>query len=457
MTRHDHAFDRGDHVELAGALLDRLAPPMELVYAEGSAWRYAQKAGLWTTLDAAESSRIVQGFAGTVVGSGKEARKLRVRAGDVTGTIKLAQDRIAAPRFFEEAPAGLVFDNGFVVVNSDGARIEAHSRDHRARAGYPFAYVPRAFPKRFLTFLAALFRDDDDRIEKETFIQEFFGACILGIAPRYQRCLMAKGDGDNGKSKFADIMLAAMPPGTTSAIPPQQWGQEYRRAMLAGKRLNAVGELPEREILASESFKAIVVGDPIDARVIREAPFTFRPIAGHYFAANRLPGVVDQTEGFWRRFVVVPFNRSFKNDPGRDPQIAESIIACELAEIVSWLIDGAVRLLREKAYTLPPSHGAALANWRRNANVVALFVDAECRELRAGEEVRTDGVPAAELYAAYRAWAELNGHRNLLASNTFGERMSDLGRPSQHTRDGNRYPIAIMTVGERSVKSGERP
>jgi len=149
-----------------------------------------------------------------------------------------------------------------------------------------------------------------------------------------------------------------MPAGTTSAIAPQDWAQEYRRAMLVGKHLNAVGELPEREIIASEAFKAIVTGDPIVGRIIRESPMTFRPKAGHYFAANRLPGTSDQTEGFWRRFVVLTFNRNLKDDPTRDPEIVSKLLT-ELPEIVSWLLEGAARLIRAKAYTIPSSHHAA--------------------------------------------------------------------------------------------------
>lgn len=162
----------------------------------------------------------------------------------------------------------------------------------------------------------------------------FFGACILGIAPRYQRACLATGEGENGKSTLADIVIACMPAGTTSAIAPQDWGQEYRRAMLVGKHLNAVGELPEREIIASESFKAIVTGDPIVGRVIRESPIIFRPRAGHYFAANRLPGTSDQSEGFWRRLIVLTFNGSFEGDPTRDPEMGAKVMA-ERPTIVS--------------------------------------------------------------------------------------------------------------------------
>jgi putative DNA primase/helicase len=434
-------FFRADHVELAEALVSELGGEREVVYDEGHTWRYAERDGVWNRSDPSQESRLVQGFAGAQVGK----NRLKLKAGDVSGAIRLAHDQVARPDFFAGA-GGVAFADTFVRATDTGLEVKPHARDNRARARYPFKHEKSALPRRFLAFLHDLWRDDDDRADKECLLQEFGGACILGIAPRYQRSLIGTGGGQNGKSSLADVLIACMPPGTTTAIAPQDWGQEYRRAMLVGKHLNSVGELPEREIIASESFKAIVSGDPIVGRSIRESPVMFRPIAGHYFAANKLPGTSDQTEGFWRRFVVLTFNRSFKDDAARDPHIAEKVLE-ELPAIVSWMLDGAARLITAKDYTLPSSHAAALAEWRKNADQIALFVEAETRPLRLDEPIQW-GAAAADLYARYRTWSESNGHR-AMASNKFAGRMHDLGLAVSHTRAGNRYPVALLTAADR--------
>lgn len=434
-------FQIGDHVEIGTRLIADIGGSDILVHDELHPWRYTESVGLWSKIDRAEESRIVQGYSG--IEAGPKSKPLAVKASDVSGAIKLAHDQIARPGFFDGAPSGIAFTNGFLRVAPGGAVLEPLSREHRARAGYTFAYEPKSLPLKFLQFIHAVFRDDADQGEKVSFLQEFFGACIVGIAPVYQRCVYATGEGDNGKSRVSDIMLACMPKGTTSAIPPQDWQQEYRRAMLVGVRLNAVGELPERDIVASEAFKAIIAGDPIIGRIIRESPVMFRPIAGHYFAANNLPGSPDQTEGFWRRPVVVTFNRSFKTDPTRDPDIANKILAEETPKIISWLIDGAVRLMASGAYTIPESHHLALAAWRKNADQVALFVDDETRPDASGS------VTAAELYASYLRWAERNRHR-ALASNSFGRRMKLLGHEPVKTMRGWHYLLKFPTAADRA-------
>lgn len=432
------SFCIGDHVELGRALIEDLGGRAALVHDELHTWRHSPATGLWEKIERAEESRIVQGYSGAPLG---EKKAIKVDASDVSGAIKLASDQIAKPGFFQAVPSGIAFSNGFVSVDATGAKVVPLEREHRARAGYPFAFEPDAAPLGFLAFLGGIFRDDADKAEKVAFVQEFFGACLLGIAPTYQRCVYAIGGGDNGKSRVADIVLACFPEGTRSAIPPQDFGDEYSRAMLVGVRLNAVGELPERDIMASEAFKAIVAGDPIKARMIYEAPVMFRPTAGHYFAANKLPGSTDHTDGFWRRPVVLTFNRSFKTDPTRDPEIHTRILATERPAIVSWLIAGAARLVKSTRYTIPPSHEAALAKWRKEADQVALFVAAETR-------ADGRGTGAADLYSAYVAWAQRNGHR-AVASNTFGQRMQLLELASRRTKHGARYPVSILTPGER--------
>lgn len=433
-------FRVGDHVELAHALRATLGDSADLVADEMAAWRF--DGALWREIDRSMQSRVVQSFSGCPVGK----KDLKIKATDVAGAIKLFRDQIARPGFFADAPPAIAFSDCVVRVGDSGLEVVPHGRDNRVRAGFPFPYQRRACPRRFLAFLGELWRDDEDRSEKEDFVQEFFGACELGIAPRYQKAGVAPGLGSNGKTTLAVTLSDCMPAGTTSAIAPQDLGQEYRRAMLAGKHLNIVSELPERDIIASEAFKAIVTGDPIIGRVIRESPIMFRPKAGHFFAANKLPGTTDQSEGFWRRFVVLTFNRSFENDPGRDPNLVPKLLE-EKAAIVSWLLDGAERLIRQKSYTIPASHHAAMAAWRRNADQVALFVESELRPTREREH----GTAGAALYSAYREWCERNGHRYTLASNRFAERMQALDLGARKTKAGMVYPVMTLTAAERAA------
>lgn len=435
-TDDERSFARGDHVELAGELvrdLERLGP---VVFAEGSIHRYAAASGRWQSIDKAEQSRIVQGYAGAIV----DGDPLEVSSSDVSGTIKLAADRVAEPLFFDGAPDGISFRNGFLAVDLDRVELRPHAPENRARAGYDFDFEPDRHAPMWLRFLEDAFIGDDDAAEKVRYLQQFFGACLFGIATRYQRATFFYGKGNNAKSKLTEIIAASMPKGSTVACAPQLWGGEYNRAMLAGKLLNVVAELPTEDIVTADNFKQIISGEPMQARRIYEAPFDLRPKAGHVFAANALPRTNDSSDGFWRRIVLVTFNRTFA--PGvADKVIDKRIVAAELPAIVSWMVAGAVDVMKAGALCEPPSSPNFVQQWRHEANPVSLFLEAATRPLPNHLPLSV-GVSGESLYRTYRQWCETNGHRPL-ANNNFSVKVAELGFPAKKTRQGMRYPLSL--------------
>lgn len=428
---------RGDHAEIADLLLRELRLTHPTVYAENKFWRYVGP--VWSPILETELSTRVQSFAGRPVAPKNE--ELKLRAPDVSGSIKLASHRIADAAFFDGAQPGIAFADRFVAVDRSGLTHAPHSSEQRARAAYPFPFVDGAKPARFLAFMADVFRGNPDTDEKIRFIQEFGGSCIVGVAARFALALVLFGESAaNGKSTLIRMMQAAMPDGSSTAIAPQLWGSEYRRARLAGVRLNAVSELPDADLADSEIFKAVVSGDEIDARPIREAPFSFRPIAGHVFAANRLPAVGDLTWGFWRRIAVLSFDRRFELAE-QNATLSDEVIETERAAIVAWFLTGAARLLARGRPLVPPSSAALVESWRASADSVSCFVTEIC-------EPDEHGTQSSALFACYREWANESGFRAVNTKN-FAQRLGALGHPRTRHASGVRYPLSVR-MGARS-------
>lgn len=443
-------FERGDHVELAARLLDELAEDSDArpLADLGTLHTYDDAAGTWTAVERARASRAVQRFSGALCG-GEKPRPLCIRAQDVNGAIRLATDQAEREGFFDAPAAGLAFGDCFVRLEGDRLTTEPHSPGHAARFAYPFKFQETAECPRWLACLAEAFRGDVEVAEKIACLQEFAGASLFGIATRFQRAIVLFGTGDNAKSTVASVIAAAMPRGSACAVPPQSWGSEYRLALMSGKLLNVVSELPEADILDGETFKSMITGDLMTARPIREAPFTFTARAGHLFAANRLPGSNDQSHGFWRRMIVITFQRVF-TEAEKTPGLAESILAEELPGIVAWVIAGARRLLAQGRYTIPVSSSATVTAWKRGADPVAQFVEEKTRPPKDYRERET----ARSLFDAYVAWAEANRFK-VMSSHTFGMRLRAIGYGSEHTRTGEVYPVTLLRIGE--VAADEDP
>lgn len=437
------AFLRGDHVEIAERLVRHLKAQAPVVYADGAPHQYQPGRGVFAAVDEARLSVIVQGYAGTEI-KGEKKSKLRLKAHDVRGAVRLAYDRITDQAFFAGARPGVAFRDSFVEVSAERITQREHSPDNRARFAFDFDFAPAASPTKLLGFFAEVFRGADDVSDRVRLLQEYLGVALLGKATSYQRAIVLVGDGANGKGVFSATAEGCFPPGSTCSIAPQDVGQEYRRAALAGKLLNVVSELPENDVVDSESWKAVVAGDTMTAREIRQAPFTFRPVAGHIYSANRLPGTADQTHGFWRRLIVVSFDRIFAEHE-QNPRLADQILEAERPAIVAWLLAGAQRALASGTLTVPASSAAAKDRWRALADQVRAFAEDWTAPLPL-DAPTYDWTQAETLYRSYRAWTAENGHRPV-ASRTFAERMRLLGFASKRTSHGAVYPVKLSRAG----------
>lgn len=444
-------FLRGDHLEIAQALIEHVqaaAPGSELVYDEGAMYRYDSAAGLWCELDKSTLARGVHTFAGSwVANAKKEDKALKINSGTVDGAIDQAQHIARRVDFFAQAPVGLAFADGFMRVGADGLSWEEHAPTHRARVGYPcpWATCSGAPCPRWIEFLEQVWpasdSSEEDQQAKIGLFQQFLGACLVGVATRYQICLVLVGEGSNGKSTAIKVAEALFPARSLAHVAPQDLGDEYRLALLAGKLLNTVGELPTSEIMTSDRFKAIVDGTEVTARHIRQEPITFHPRAGHLYAANKLPPVADMSHGFWSRFVVLRFSQVFERGTnGRE--LWRELVDAEGPAIIGWMLDGAAAVLAQRGYVMPPSSRVEIEAWRRRADTVAFFLD-ECCDLPGdGADPADFWEQANRLFAAYAQFAE-EGKMKPVSVQTFKDRMGQLGHPRKRTATGGTYPVTL--------------
>lgn len=444
-------LDRGSEIEIAGRFLSKLrAGGGEVIATNAALHQYNEANGAWEELPSEPLLGLIQHYDGAPVKytppNGKETtRPLKMNTRMVDGIYRAAQRDYDTCRtgFFGEAKPGVLVKNGFAVVDGGGVRLETFCPDHRARFPLPFVYSDDVDARPWVDFMRRLFVADTDCEQKISTLQEFVGACLIGVAPQYARCAVLTGGGANGKSTFLELVSALFPPSAVTSIAPHHWAREYYVARLAGSALNACNEIPEHDILAGETFKAVITGEPVMARDPYERPYKLTPRAGHLFACNSLPGTTDQTHGFWRRFLVIEFTRDFSK--GGDMQTKEEVITemtAHLPGALAWALHGAARLMRNGKYTLPASHERALRCWQVDSNSVAAWMD----DSRLEKAVNGDPwMQARAAYGQYAQWCRDGGMHPVSRIN-FTRRLAQIGIFRADRRDGRYY--AIKTVEE---------
>jgi putative DNA primase/helicase len=430
----EHLVASGHYV-LAAALRELLesdgASPV--VACEDALWRYIPAEGVWHRLTPDEERQAMHCLDGTRFGP--DRRRLTVSRAMVDGTLTelRALHGVANPDHFSRPEIGIQFTDGFFSVSHG---LVENSPDHRARYAYPWEYATAAPATRFMDALAQWFDGDEDAPEKATTLQEFAGCCLLGIATRYQKCLMLKdsGHGASGKSTFAKIVSAAMPPGSVVSVDLQDFN-EQNRALLAGKLLNMASDLPSTDVLATAPVKKAISGELTHAKAVYTRPFSYTPTAGLLFDTNGLPGTRDLTESFWRRFIVVHFGQRFEGT-ARVVGLDQLIIDEELPGVVAWMLEGALRAIEGGDISSPPSHVAEMSAWKREANIVASWVHEKCTI------VDGRGQRHGELFEAFNRWRRTQEYR-ALGARRFRERLMQIVGPPTILDGNNHYAIRI--------------
>ena len=474
-------FERGDADELARTLLDDMrrsaASPIGVIYDRGAYWTYMPH-GLWTPAKT-DPHNIVSGYAGREVQDdrGKGTKALRLANGAIEGAVKNASRLAAQPDFFANAVPGIMFRNGILVVRKtgevrDGREIEdivlekptpAHRAIHCIDCEYdreaPCPKWNAALRKMFSPSVAREHLPTDPaeldafhqarEADTEACIQllhAFLGISLMGKATTYAKCLVLLGDGGNGKSTVIDVLSALAPQSAIAALPPHQWMNHFHLASLLHKRLNLVNELPGKDLMEADTFKAVVAGNVTTVAFKNRDAFNMRAVAGHVFAANLLPGTTDQSAGFWRRFMVLCFDRKFQ---GAEiiHNLAEQIIAEELDGVAARCIEAARIVLAEGGFALPASSERMIADWKERSDQVRQFVTERCEKL---DEARASkGLRLSALYPAYSSWAAKSGYGRLNIGK-FGERLGLLELRHKTTL-GNVYKLALLLEEDPSA------
>jgi putative DNA primase/helicase len=258
-------------------------------------------------------------------------------------------------------------------------------------------------------------------------LQEFAGYCLIRTA-KYQKCLLLIGPGSDGKSIFLNVLKEMIGTENCAAVSFADLEDQFQRSSLYDKLLNISTEVGAKA-MESPFFKAIVSGDPINAAFKHKDVFTFSPHCKLAFASNRLPRVLDNSDGFFRRILPVRFKRQFLED--NDPDLFNDLTR-ELSEIFSWSIVGLHRLLTRNRFTDCDETRELMMEYRRINNPVLCYVEDRCL---LGEE---NEITKEQLYSDYKSYCAANGYSALNNVNFFRELYVAIGNIRQYRpRGGN--------------------
>lgn len=317
-----------------------------------------------------------------------------------------------------------------------GIHLEEHSPHQRSRASYDYDWDPDAKCPEFKCFLSDIFSPINilrgygteevrnamvEERQRTQYILEFFGLCLLGLGVSHiAHALILLGDGANGKSTLLELIETLFPAGLVSGVAPHEWTDKQSVALLRGKRINIVGELPNKDLQETQVYKAVVTGDAkITAKNVYEKPFEFKATAGHIIAANVLGAAGDGSNGWARRNAIITMTRVF-SEAEQDKSLPSKLRA-EAQGIVALLLRSALDAVqRGRICQRPASSDEAVREWMADSDPVRSWILGTLK--LSGDfdhcSTLTPSEHEARLFTQYSTWASADNRRGM-SSPTF--------------------------------------
>ena len=337
----------------------------------------------------------------------------------------------------------VVFEN--CVLDTDTMETFPHSRDFVQITKLNYDYDPEAKTFMWYQFL-------NDVLPDEQILQMFLGAVFVDRSlAKIESMLILKGSGSNGKSVVFETVMGVLGRDNVSnfGLGALISGNDRKMniATMNGKRLNYCSEIQMKEFGSnSDSLKAIISGEPIEARRIYGGNFTARNIPLLMANANQLPYLKDVSHGMARRLCVLSFDVEITRDR-QNKSLAKDLVS-EYPAIFNWMMEGRRQFVANN-YKLPVNHDLedAIEEYQSEYDSALKFMQDMGFKRQISEDV-TDIVPRwmslSSLYSRYLRWCTANHVDQVHTKIQFSRTLNTAGW-RKHT---NQYGVEFGVYGK---------
>ena len=276
--------------------------------------------------------------------------------------------------------------------------LKPHTPEYLSMIQIPTEWDPNAYCPIWDKFISDIVEEDDAKL-----LQEFVGYTLWRDC-RFQKALMLVGSGSNGKSTFLQVIIRMLGRHNCSFRSLHELtSNRFATADLFMKLANIYDDLSSETLQNTGIFKIIVAGNEIQAEKKFKNAFTFYPFAKLIFSANKVPSTYDDTQAFYRRWIIVNFPRQFTGDDA-DPHLLDKLTTPEcIRYVLRWAVEGLKRLLDQGGFSQNASFEELEEQYLRASSPVYAFVQ-DMLEEGTGE----DRIPKDELYAAFIQYCKTN-------------------------------------------------
>ena len=185
------------------------------------------------------------------------------------------------------------FYNGTLHIDTKLKKFEfaPHRSDDYITVQLPYFYDSNAQCPNWLKFLDEV---TSHRKDAQAVLQEYIGY-ILYPDCTYQKALLLKGSGSNGKSVFTSVIKSLFgdfgeeDTGYVSYAEPAEFGKDFRLMNLKDSWLNISSDTENNMVGGEGVIKKLIAGEVVEDSYKHKSPFLFKPRVKLIMCANTFP------------------------------------------------------------------------------------------------------------------------------------------------------------------------
>jgi len=348
---------------------------------------------------------------------------------------------------FKNNPTLINFKNG--VYNMETKTLMPHSPDMYLSYQIPHNYNPDATCPNIDKFLAQVIRPDDLKI-----IFEIFGYCFYTDLP-IQKSIMLVGSGANGKGITISLLKTTLGMENICSVSLSELAtNRFAKANFYNKLANLYPDLSNNALSNTADFKMLTGGDVIECEKKFKDTFKFINYAKMISSANQVPFTQDDSDAFYRRWVIIIFPYQFAENDNevdnetifkRNPFLLKTLTTEEEIEgFIKKCVDALHTLLERGQFVNSKTTEEIKDQYQRLSNPVQAYVK-DTLEINAECYIDMDA-----LYSDYKVYAERN-KLDILPKGTFTTKLGQTNLPLSIHKYGARGNRRRCWVGARNL------
>ena len=321
---------------------------------------------------------------------------------------------------FNSDPFKVVFKNGVLDIYT--MKLEPMTPDNLESIKINCNYDPNAYSKTVDEFFDTA-TNGDKLIEQ--LLYEAIGYSMLKTN-ELQKAFILVGSGRNGKSTYLDLIKGVLGRENCTTVSFKDLANNFRAAMLEGKLASLAGDISSQPITDSDLIKSISAGEDITIEQKYKQAQSKALFSTLFFACNKLPRTPDTSEGFYRRWCIIPFVANLsKITRVEGMMFKRDLLSQESLDYVAYKAVQAIYkvLTTTNEFSEPQAVIDMLSNYKiDNSTVLSWHRDIHKDDINKLKNLKTGAA-----YVSYCKWCEEAG-RSRSSQTTFKNSVkSDLG------------------------------